>query len=479
MNPFYLLLPEDKPAISDINGTITYKELIREAVDIKNWLVSMGYKNGHRIGIAGNQSIRTYKYFLASQMLSSAVGLRLDHKGNDWNFKIPAANINVVLELRDEVIVHHKHFDKSTECPKEFAMYFSSGTTSNNYGRPQTTPMVWEVDDYNWGQSLEINHYCRALVNPYVRESSEQNIQIQAMQPWITWGQEMVTYNLLKQGHTILVDKLSEWDELVNKYKPTWTTLFPMIALKIIQANKGTNHKFKCVEMSGARPTNKQIEDFRTFFNCNYFISHYGTSQAGNIMYTSGDGSNLQHIGKPCEGFVHAFGEDFVRIGKNNTFEMKWPSCPPLLVKEDGYYDSNDVVEMGEDGNYQFLGRANEMLMIRGGSKFQAPSVEDRLLENLSIKEAYIFPIPDPSITDRGSLFQLPGCLYYGDLSPEEVNEIGREQLPPYMRPIKIFKLKDKLSEFTEENIWKVRRINMYDTIKENYNEWCEASYHQ
>jgi len=112
MNPFYLLLPEDKPAISDINGTITYKELIEEAVKIKDWLMSMGYKNGHRIGVAGNQSIRTYKYFLAAQMLSSAVGLRLDYKANDWNYKIPAANINVVLELGDEVKVHHKHFDK-------------------------------------------------------------------------------------------------------------------------------------------------------------------------------------------------------------------------------------------------------------------------------------------------------------------------------------------------------------------------------
>lgn len=476
MNPFYTLLPEDKPALSDKNTTITYKELIPEAIRIRDWLVSLGYTYGHRIGIAGSQSVETYKYFLAAQMLSSAVGLRIDHKQNDWNYKIPAANINAVIELSDEIKVHHKHFEKSTECPKEFATYFSSGTTSNNWGRPQTTPMVWEIDDYNWGQSLDVNHYCRALVNPYVRESSPDNIQIQAMQPWIAWGQEMVTYNLIKQGHTILVDDMSEWDMLVDKFKPTWTTMFPMIAFRLMEKNKGSDHKLQCVEMSGARPTMKQVNAMKKFFNCDYFISHYGTSQAGNVNYTAGDGSNLQHIGKPCEGFVHAFGEDFVRIGKNGTYEVKWPASPPLLVNEDGYYDTNDVVELDEEGKYQFLGRANEMLMIRGGSKFQAPSVEDRLLEHHQIHEAYIYPIPDPEINEKGSLFQRPGCLYFGDLSTEEVKAYCIEQLPPYMRPIEIHKLKNKLSAFTDESIWKVRRLSMNDILQEKKNEWCESS---
>ena len=478
MNPFYILLPTDRPAISDINETITYKELIPQAIKIRDWLTSLGYKRGHRIGIAGKQSIETYKYFLAAWMVSSTVGLRIDHKQNDWNHKIPASNLNVVIELSDEVKVHHKHFDNSTECPKEFATYFSSGTTGNKWGQAQTTPMVWEIDDHNWGQSLDVNHYCRAIANPYVQEPA-QNIQIQPMQPWITWGQELVAYNLIHQGHIVLVDELSEWDTLVERFKPTWTVMFPMIAFRLMEENTGTNHKLKCVEMSGARPTLKQIDDMKNFFNCDYFTSHYGTSQAGNVNYNYGDGKNLQHIGKVCEGFIHAFGKDMHRIGKNGTFEIKWPASPPTMLNEDGYYDTNDIVELDDDGNYQFLGRANEMLMIRGGSKFQAPSVEDRLMEHPHIKEAYIYPIPDPKINDRGSLFQIPGCLYFGDLTVEEIREYCADQLPPYMRPIHIHKLRNKLSVFTDESIWKVRRLSMHDILLEKKNEWCSASYYQ
>lgn len=491
MNPFYTLLPEDKPALSDKHTTITYRELISAAIEKRDWLLGLGYKRGHRIGISGNNSVRTYVYFLAVQMLSSAIGLRNDFKGNDWDYKIPAANINAVIELGrddDEVKVHHYHFNETTECPKEYAVYFSSGTTSNSWGVPQSTPMVWDVDDHNWGMGIDIVNYNRAVINPYYRESPE-NIQIQPMGPYVGFGQESVTLNLIKQGHTVLVDKESDWDEAVEKWKPTWTVMFPMKALKLIEANKGGGHPIKCVEMSGAKVTKKQVGDFKRFFNCEYFVSHYGTSQAGNFFHNAGDGSNLDNIGKPCEGFIHAYGKDFVRLGKNGTIEVKWHGSPPHYANEDGYYDTGDVARIKEDGNWEFLGRTNEMLMIRGGSKLQAPSIEDRLLEHPDIREAYIFPIPESDVDkyienkvkitreeiDQGFLYQVPGCLYFGDVSIDEVEAYCREKLPPFHRPVQIFRLRDRLSTFTDSNIWKVRRLSMHDTLKDKRNEWCSS----
>jgi len=477
MNPFYLLLPEDKPALSDKNTTITYKELIPEAVKIRDWMMSQGYKYGHRIGIAGSQSVDTYKYILAAQMLSSAVGLRCDYK-DDWDWKTKASNLNVILELDEDVKVHHKHFDKSTFCTKEFLVFFSSGTTSSNYGIPRTTPMCWEIDEDNWGQSLEVNHYCRALVNEYVH-SPEKNIQIQPMQYWIPWAQELVTCNLVKQGHTIIVDKADEWDPLVEKFQPTWTSMFPSVALRLRDNNLGMPG-LKCVEFSGARVTMKQVELLKDFFKCDYFTSHYGTSQAGNLTATSGDGSNLQHFGKPCPGFVHAFGEDIVRIGKNGTMECKWPANPPTEMDEEGYWDTNDICTIGNDGNYQFLGRKDEMILIfKGGGKFHAPTVENILLEHEQLEEVYIYPIQDPEEVECGVHFQEPGCLYLGDLSVDEVYDYCLNRLPPYQRPIEIHKLRSSFEDFMPERIWKVRRNSMNDWIQEKHDEWCSDSYYQ
>ena len=488
MNPFYTLLPTDKPALSDIYETITYKDLIKEAIEIRDWFNTLGYGHGHRIGVAGDNSVRTYKYILAAQMAASCIGLRIDNKQNDWNYKIPAANLNVVIELKDlDEIIHHKHYDRSIECDKEYSVYFSSGTTSNRWGAPQSTPMVWDVDDYNWGMGIDIVNYNRAVINPYYREFDD-NIQIQPMQPWIGWGQESTTLNLIKQGHTILLEDRSTWDVLVKRFKPTWTVMFPLVALKLMEVNDGLhNPEIKCVEMSGARVPKKQLEDMKKFFNCNYFVSHYCTSQSGNFFHNWGDGSNLDNIGKPCEGFVHAYGEDFVRIGKNNTLELKWHGSPPHYCNDDGYYDTGDIVKKLDDGNYEFLGRSNEMLMIRGGSKLQAPSIEDRLYENPKIKEIYVYPIPESELRDigitreeidSGTLYQVPGCLYYGDISVEEVKDYCNEKLPEWMRPANIFKLKNKLSTFTDDNVWKVRRLSMHDTLKEKHNEWCESSYY-
>lgn len=494
MNPFYTLIPDDKPALSDINGTITYRELITAAIEKRDWLESLGYKHGHRFGISGKNDIRTYIYFLAGQMLSSVVGLRSNHHQNDWDYKVTAANLNVVIDLgdsEDEVQVHHKHFDKVTECYKEYAVYFSSGTTSNKWGVPQATPMVWDVDDYNWGMGIDIVNYNRSVINPYYRESDD-NIQIQPMWPWMGWGQECTTLNLVKHGHTVLVGDITEWDALVERYKPTWTVMFPMIAFKLMDYNKGGGHPIKSVEMSGARATEKQVQAMRKFFNNEEFVSHYGTSQSGNFMHNRGDGSNLQNIGKPCEGFVHAYGKDFVRIGKKGTLEVKWHGSPPHYTDEQGYYDTNDVVELGEDGNYIFKGRSNEMLLIRGGSKLLAPTIEDRVLENASVKEAYIFPVPESDVAmpanslmqdsrieitreeiDDGILYQIPGLAYYGDLDMKQMRDYLKEALPPYHRPINVYRLKNTLSSFTEAEVWKVRRLSMHDTLIERLEEMC------
>ena len=144
---------------------------------------------------------------------------------------------------------------------------------------------------------------------------------------------------------------------------------------------------------------------------------HYGTSQSGNHFHNSGDGSNLNHIGKPCEGFIHAYGKDFARIGKNETLEVKWHASPPHLLNEDGYYDTGDHVQIREDGNWEFQGRANEMLMIRGGSKLHSPSIEDCLLEHQDVKEAYVYPIPEHDIQDS-SMVDLKS-----DISKEETKQ--------------------------------------------------------
>ena len=132
------------------------------------------------------------------------------------------------------------------------------------------------------------------------------------------------------------------------------------------------------------------------------------------------------------------------------------------------------------------------MLMIRGGSKLLAPTIEDRILENLNVKEAYIFPVPESDIDlpvteesmdsrieisreeiDDGILYQIPGLAYFGDISVDDIKEYNDLNLPPYHRPVSIYRLSNTLSTFTEAEVWKVRRLSMHDTLKENYKEWC------
>lgn len=67
---------------------------------------------------------------------------------------------------------------------------------------------------------------------------------------------------------------------------------------------------------------------------------------------------------------------------------------------EDGWFYTEDVLELGEDGNYRVHGRLKDTI-IRGGENVYAPGVEDELIEHPTVANVAVVGMPDERLGER------------------------------------------------------------------------------
>ena len=105
------------------------------------------------------------------------------------------------------------------------------------------------------------------------------------------------------------------------------------------------------------------------------------------------------------------------------------PSQPAF---DDRVYRTGDIVRVGEDGNYFFVGRRDHMVKSRG-YRIELGEVEQVLYAHEKVKEAAVVAVPDEEIGSRLRAFVAShdGAI----LDPEELTSFCLSRLPSYMVP--------------------------------------------
>ncbi len=127
-------------------------------------------------------------------------------------------------------------------------------------------------------------------------------------------------------------------------------------------------------------------------------------------------------------------------IGEENSLWIKSASLfsgyyngreilPPPLVN--GFYPTNDIAEVNENGAYTILGR-KDGVFISGGENISPREIETHLMAHPSILRAIVKPIPHP----------VWGCVPVAYISPGlpqvDVKKFLEKTLPKYKIPHKI-----------------------------------------
>ncbi len=108
----------------------------------------------------------------------------------------------------------------------------------------------------------------------------------------------------------------------------------------------------------------------------------------------------------PSLGSGKAFKGTEVKI-KNNLIYLRGPSVMlgytaphPSPIDDDGWFSTNDLGHIDEQGNLHVQGRAGRSI-ITSGSNVHPTEVEPVLLNHPAIKEAFLFGVPDEIMGNR------------------------------------------------------------------------------
>lgn len=458
MRPYHLLIPSDNLAISDKTVKLTYTQFIQRIHEINDWYKENGYGPGHRISVVGTNTVETYLYLFAAAIDMCATTLPYGGTPEEWSFRLDANNSNAIVHVADKRI-EHRHYEKSTVLDKEIMLYYSSGT-SHPYGWQKSYSVPYELDKNNWGTAQDVTHYYREQGNPAYRNPLT-NRTINTMPPYVGWGQEVTFTTIAKGGHVHLLLEATEYDEAAEWVKPTWLAGFPLAWQKVIDTNTGS-HNIEVFEYSGGKLIPGQKETFENFFGHKQWICGYGDAATGMtfVNYTN----NFDHIGKPIACLENTGSE--YRISDTGTIEFRG-----LMTPNQEWWDTGDLTEIDDQGNWHLMGRSNELIIVRGGGKVYPYEVEEILSKHPAVSEMYVYPQPDPKLTS------VPACVYYGDIAPAELAEWASGTMASYKLPIRWIKLNSSVSVLQQQTcIPKVSRLNMHSTVKSNP-EWVNEEY--
>jgi amino acid adenylation domain-containing protein len=97
-------------------------------------------------------------------------------------------------------------------------------------------------------------------------------------------------------------------------------------------------------------------------------------------------------------------------------------------------YRTGDLVQEMDDGNYRFLGRADNQIKSRG-YRIELGDIEAALVAHPGVVEAAALAIPDEFVSNRIVAHVSTNI----DLSPREISAFCADLIPKYMLPEKIF----------------------------------------
>ncbi len=183
----------------------------------------------------------------------------------------------------------------------------------------------------------------------------------------------------------------------------------------------------------------------------------WGQTEGGGAMLATLPGAHPTKpgfVGRPLPGIVprllDAEGKPVADPSRGGylTLEAPWPGLMQGLWGDPerffhqyfgrfpGRYFTGDAARVDPDGDYQILGRVDEVLNV-AGQRIGSAEVEAVLKEDARVAEAAVVARPDPALGEAVVAFVVPTVPGSPDLA-EALAERVAERLGPHARPVEV-----------------------------------------
>lgn len=419
-------------AVTYLGKSYTYSELEKDADRIAGWLVKNKAVKGKFIGVLTDNKFH---------MLSSMIGImkvggvfvpldlefpmsRLDDMvglsqieyllmdQSDTSMKLCSRHQDITSGTVFEIVQNQQYdsiaIDAEYNGEDSLYMYFTSGTT----GKPKPILGVnkslahfidWEITEFCLDEECHTSQFTAPCHDPYLRD---------VLVPLFTGG----TLCIPESKEIFLSHKkVTKWmeDENVTLVHCT-PSLFTVLNNKELTASNYSTLKYVLLAGEKVVP-NKLIKWYEVFNERIQLVNLYGPTETtlAKFFYRIGEKDlkrNSIPIGKPISGAQAILldpnlkpcgkgmvGEIYIRTpygtrGYYNDKELtdiKFIPNPFGSDTKDKLYKTGDLARVLADNNFEFIGRADRQIKIRG-FRVELSDIENTLLQLEHVKEAVV-----------------------------------------------------------------------------------------
>jgi len=409
------------------NEEITYKELIKKAEIISNYLNIKNIKPKSRILILSKRTKEGYLAYMGSIWHSSMV-LWIDERLSNHEKKkliekykydciliddkyysenlIENTNTNKIFLIKNLFNKNQELSTKQNNIIKNdpAICIYTSGSTGEPKGIISTHKnILWGAKSLK--DSLELNASERLLaVTPF----SGTNGQIFTIWSVIFSGGCGIYYQEMFTPYKLF--------QLVDKYQATWInatpTYYSIITKSNIKKQEVNTKSLKFVRTSSA-PLPKTVQEKFEYEFSLPMVDSLGMSETAGQLFVNG--RKLRKKGSVGSAVMTEF-EIRDKTGKDIKSEYKpgelWVKCDGIMqgylddpektqevIKDDWFY-TGDIAEVDQDGFIFLKGRKKDIAII-GGKNVSLKEIDDILYEHPKILNGISIAIPDEISSNR------------------------------------------------------------------------------
>ena len=444
----------EKLAVVFEGKEVTYAELWNKTVHCAHLLIKLGVQAGDRVVCQGKYDPHFWAIRFAAHLCGAAF-VPADKDASPEQLAGLAERLDarlIISNCKEEKLPRFVLFDELADMlPEDTSMEGLS------FPEPESvSEVMFTTGTTGASKGVLLTHRCMAArVFSNVREFdiTPDDVSI-TMVPLNHIGPIMILDQRICSGATaVFLDgmmKLKLLFDCMDKYGVTTVFLPPagIALLRRLSQNKLADYADQLVAFhtGSAAMTKPELEYLKKILPRSRLYTGYGSSECGVVSVRRYDGNDKDVIcvGKPCEaGEVRIVDEAFRPVPAGNVGLITFKSEMNMLgyynrpnlnaaVFHDGYFSSNDLGYLDEEGFLYILGRSDDMINI-GGLKVYPSEVENAALRIPGVEECLCFGVPDPITGQAIKLLIKPGDAF--SMSIPQVQEALSKSMDYYKVP--------------------------------------------
>jgi len=416
----------DKTAIIDRGTTYKYKQL---NIDIKRF--ASGIKDVTELG-----DVVSIDMFNSYQFVVSYLGtIRAGRVALPFNFKVPYDYKDYVYaDSKTVITITHDNFEQflgegdyianvSKETPA--LMLYTSGSTSLPKG-------VVMPHDHKWFIKKKVNENkfigSRIILisGPCYHASGLRNTEIGLH------GYATLIFVPDFEANTVA--------EAISTLKPTSIATVPTIISRIVNDKellaRSDFSSIKNIIAASAPVTEQLYKQVAEHFPNANLINRYGLTEIGpGLFHDHPDDmpTPMGSVGYPLSDLEYRLIGGVLQI-KSPAMMLNYNNLQPANLTEDGFYITNDIFRVDENGFYFYIGRADDMF-TNGGNNIYPRTIEEVIETHPSVSEAAVVGVDDEIKGGKPYAF----VTTTGLVTEQELKDLVLQKLPASHCPKKIW----------------------------------------